>query len=203
MSLTLPNMPCIAWPHMQRDCLTGSAHESPIWQMIAAYQIGPASATLAFDRRLARENGWSSSHAERVIEEYRRFCFLAVSSGHPVTPSDAVDQVWHLHLTYTRDYWERFCPDVLGHALHHSPTTGGPDEQHRFFQQYAATLHSYEQIFGHTAPPDIWPSAAKRLIDDPRARRVHPRDGILVPAWLGAMAMMLAAAAGFSLSLFF
>jgi len=89
----------------------------PLWQRLQLYQIGPSDAALPFVQRLARENGWSAAHAARVIEEYRRFCFLAVTAGHPVTPSDAVDQVWHLHLTYSRDYWERFCPDVLGQPL--------------------------------------------------------------------------------------
>ena len=188
---------------MQRDVLLGAACSSPMWRAIAAYPIGPATAPLSFASRLARDNGWSPAYTARVIEEYRRFCFLAVCSGHPVTPSDAVDQAWHLHLTYTRDYWERFCPEVLGRPLHHGPTMGGPDEQHRYFQQYAATLHSYERIFGHASPPAIWPSAAKRLIDDPRARRFHPRDGILVSRRAAAATAIMAAAAAVGLIMFF
>ena len=30
--------------------------------------------------------------ARRVIREYKRFTFLAMEAGHPVTPSDPVDQ---------------------------------------------------------------------------------------------------------------
>jgi hypothetical protein len=159
----------------------------PVWAALSRHVIGPADAELSFAERLARENGWTSAHAARVLDEYRRFCFLAVVADHPVTPSDAVDQAWHLHLTYTRDYWERFCPDVLGRPLHHGPTAGGADERHRFHQQYAATLAAYERVFG-AAPVDLWPDAARRLLDDPRARRVHPRDGVVVPrrlAWAG------------------
>jgi hypothetical protein len=115
-----------------------------------------------------------------VIEEYKRFAFLAVVADHQVTPCDAVDQAWHLHLTYTRDYWERFCPEVLGRSLHHGPTAGGAAEAQRYFEQYAATLKSYEAVFG-PAPADLWPSAARRLIEDPRARRVHPRDAFILP----------------------
>lgn len=153
----------------------------PVWTALAPYIIGPETATLSFAARLARENGWSGHQAERVILEYKRFCFLAVTSGHQVTPSDAVDQVWHLHLTFTHDYWERFCPDVLGQPLHHGPTAGGNAEQHRFFEQYAATLASYERTFGVSPPPDLWPNAARRLREDPKARRVHPRDAWIVP----------------------
>ena len=72
----------------------------PVWLSLSRYTIGPADAALPFAARLARENGWSDAHAARVMEEYRRFCFLATTAGHEVTPSDAVDQAWHLHLTY-------------------------------------------------------------------------------------------------------
>lgn len=170
--------------------------DHPVWVAISAYRIGPEDAALSFEARLARENGWSLSHAMRVIEEYRRFAFLAATAGHVVTPSDAVDQAWHLHLTYTRDYWERFCPEVLGRALHHGPTAGGPDEQHRFFDHYAATLKSYEAAFGASAPADLWPPAARRLVDDPRARRVHPRDGMVIRRPTFAVALAAAALLG-------
>ena len=36
--------------------------------------------------------------APGAIEEYRKFVFLALVAGHQITPSDQVDQVWHLHL---------------------------------------------------------------------------------------------------------
>ena len=162
------------------DPVRSISPEHPAWDALSSYTVGPENADLTFTARLARENGWTEAHAERVFEEYRRFCFLAATSETELTPSDAVDQAWHLHLTYTRDYWERFCPTVLGVPLHHGPTAGGGEERSRFFEQYARTLHRYEQVFGAPAPDEIWPDAARRLIDDPRARRVHPRDGILL-----------------------
>lgn len=154
--------------------------DHPVWKALSHYIVGPENAALSFVERLARENGWRRTHAECVFEEYRRFCFLAVTCDHVVTPSDAVDQAWHLHLTYTRDYWERFCPQVLGRPLHHGPTAGGADEQHRFFLHYAETLRSYERVFG-PPPADLWPDAGRRLTQDHKARRVHPRDAFIVP----------------------
>jgi len=151
------------------------APDHPIWRALQIYEIGPPDAALTFPARLARENRWSEAFAERVIEEYKRFCFLAVTAGHEVTPSDAVDQAWHLHLTYSRDYWLRFCPEVLGRDLHHGPTAGGGAEQARYFEQYARTLQSYEAAFG-PAPVDIWPSARQRFERDPHSVRVHPDD---------------------------
>jgi hypothetical protein len=171
--------------------LTAEALDHPIWSALSRYTIGPEDAALSFAERLARENGWNRAEAERVIEEYKRFCFLAATVDHPVTPSDQVDQAWHLHLTYSRDYWERFCL-VLGRPLHHGPTAGGADEQHRYFTQYAETLRSYERVFG-SPPADLWPDAARRLNEDHKARRVHPRDAIIVPRKTIRTALLLAA----------
>jgi hypothetical protein len=170
-----------------------SLSQDPRWVALSCYQIGPVDVALSFEARLARENGWTADHAARVMTEYRRFAYLAATMNHPVTPSDAVDQAWHLHLTYSRDYWERFCPEVLGHALHHGPTAGGAAEGARYFDQYADTLKSYEAVFGEAAPADIWPSAHRRLLVDPRARRVHPRDGIVLKK--SVLAMLLLATA--------
>lgn len=152
---------------------TAAFLEHPIWVALRDYSIGPEDSALSFEGRLARENGWTAAQATRVVEEYKRFCFLAATAGHDVTPSDAVDQAWHLHLTYSRDYWERFCPTVLGRPLHHEPTAGGVRQGQLFFDQYAATLKSYERAFGQRAPVDLWPKAANRLIDDRRDRRAR------------------------------
>lgn len=174
----------------------------PVWHRLQHYRVGPADALLGFSERLARENEWSLGKAERALEEYRRFAFLAVTTGQEVTPSDAVDQVWHLHLTYTQDYWQRFCPEILGCDLQHGPTAGGMAERDRFFEQYAQTLKAYEATFG-PPPADLWPSAAQRFLVDPRARRVHPREGLIVQRGkffiLLLMALMVGVAAGWML----
>ncbi|MEL6239323.1 MAG: hypothetical protein AAFQ90_12135 [Pseudomonadota bacterium] len=153
-----------------------------LWDRIERHAIGPAQASLTFADRLARENRWSPAHAARVVREYKRFCYLArtAAPGEQVTPSDAVDQAWHLHLTYSRDYWEVFCPQVLGAPLHHGPTAGGAVERARYYDQYAATLKAYESAFGEAAPGDIWPGAHRRFKIDPLAVRINPRDVMIV-----------------------
>ncbi|HEX8444827.1 MAG TPA: hypothetical protein VF631_14395 [Allosphingosinicella sp.] len=176
----------------EAECLSAAVPAHPVWAALSRYSIGPSSAALDFSDRLARENGWSRAQAERVIGEYKRFCFLAATAGHEVTPSDAVDQAWHLHLTYTRDYWERFCPEVLGRPLHHNPTGGRSEDRHHYFERYAETLRSYEAAFGESPPADLWPSAARRLIEDPKARRFHPRDGFIVSRGRARLVLLLA-----------
>ena len=175
-----------------------TAAEHPLWNVLRDYRVGPADAALSFEARLARENGWSAEHAEAVMGEYRRFLFLAMTAGHMAVPSEAVDQAWHLHLAYSRDYWDRLCGEVLGQPLHHGPTAGGTFEQHRYFAQYADTLASYERWFGAAPPAAIWPDAHRRLLVDPRAMRVGLADHWVVPkraVWRAAAAASIIAMA--------
>ncbi|HEY1107488.1 MAG TPA: TIGR04222 domain-containing membrane protein [Opitutaceae bacterium] len=134
-----------------------------LWQRIQAHVLDDPQSASPFSLRLAAENGWKPGFTQRAIEEYRRFAFLATAAGHPVSPSDAVDQVWHLHLLYTRDYWGEFCPRVLGAPLHHGPARGGIAEKEKLTDWYGNTLASYRRFFGEP-PADLWP-----------ARPVHPK----------------------------
>ena len=146
-----------------------NAEQMASWRRIeAAPLISPEEDEL-FRRKLAVQNGWSREFAARSIAEYRKFAFLAVAAGHPVSPPDAVDQVWHLHLTYTRAYWKVFCPEVLGQPLHHSPSKGGTAEIQKFQDWYEQTLESYKAWFG-AEPPEIWPEVSHKAKEE---RRVH------------------------------
>src|SRR5262245_19684625 len=136
-----------------------NATQNQLWRKIEALNLDDASAQLTFTQRLAREIGWSPENARRVVSEYKKFLFLAASAGHPVTPSDPVDQAWHLHLVYTQSYWNDLCREILGRPLHHGPTKGGQTEGAKFYDWYARTLASYQAFFGHPPPADIWPPA--------------------------------------------
>ena len=163
--------PFAHWPEDARD----------LWRRIEAHDLDEADVALPFSHRLARDNHWSRPYARRVLDEYRRFCFLACVSDGDVTPSDQVDQAWHLHLLYTRDYWGPFTEDVLRRPLHHGPTRGGPVEGRRYDDQYTRTRHSYLRWFGTHPPPDIWPGSAERFSRDVRWVRVNRDDHWLVP----------------------
>lgn len=151
-----------------------------LWIRIAAHDFERPEHRLTFTGRLARDRGWPLATARVAIGEYRRFCFLAVTGALPVTPSEEVDEVWHLHLTYSRDYWDAWCGEVLRRPLHHDPTEGGPAEQARYREQYAQTLVRYEARFG---PPDplFWPGTAQRFGPAPRYRCVDMRRHLVLP----------------------
>jgi hypothetical protein len=151
-----------------------------IWKRLVGLRFDDLDAAFDFTARLARDNGWSRPFAGRVVEEYRRFAYLAIVTGREVTPSDEVDQAWHLHLTYTRHYWGPFA-EALGAPLHHNPTAGGAKERARYADNYTATLASYEAAFGEAPPADIWPPAPIRFGDAPFMQRVNRRRHYVVP----------------------
>ncbi|HRF59997.1 MAG TPA: hypothetical protein PLH94_08800 [Fimbriimonadaceae bacterium] len=169
------------------------ARQAELWDRIRRFEIDAGPVGLTFTRRLARENRWSVKYAEGVVAEYRRFVFLAMEAGHPVTPSDQVDQAWHLHLTYTQSYWSRLCGEVLPRPLHHNPTEGGRAEDEKFEDWYERTRASYARLFGAEPPADIWPSSEVRFAE--RYERLSTQRNWVIPkASLRRTATMVAGA---------
>jgi uncharacterized protein (TIGR04222 family) len=156
------------------------AAHSELWAKLLAFDLDGA-AQFSFSKRLARDNGWPAIFAQRTALEYKRFLYLAATCGHPVTPSDEVDQAWHLHLVYTRSYWDDLCGQVLGFPLHHGPTKGGAAEGHKFRDWYAQTLRSYQTAFGTAPPADIWSPAAQRFGEAPYFQRLNRKRYFLLP----------------------
>jgi len=139
-----------------------------LYDKIQAFAFDEPGTARSFAARLAEERGWSHEHAARVIVEYRRFLFLAMAAGHTVCPAEDVDEAWHLHLIYSRSYWERLCGEVLGRPLHHDPSRGGGTEYAKHRRMYADTLASYRRLFGEEPPTLIWPNVDERFTPCPR-----------------------------------
>ena len=137
--------------------------QKALWQKVKAFELDDPAADFSFSDRLARENGWSLEYSLRAIAEYKKFMFLLCISGHPLTPSDQVDQVWHLHLIYTQSYWVDFCRDTLGRDIHHGPTKGGAAESDKFTDWYTKTKEVYSDVFEDSPPIDIWPESQTRF----------------------------------------
>jgi len=140
-------------------------------QRLDEFSFDQPGARRTFLMRLAQENRWSIEFARRVLREYRRFAFLAVEAGHPVSPSEVVDDAWHQHLIDTQSYWNDFCPNVLKQPLHHLPSTGTEAEQTTLHDWYSRTLASYERFFGQKPPADLWPAPEEKRRS--RTRPVH------------------------------
>jgi len=166
---------------MEHQLTKMNLQQTELYQRIQEFSLDQSDTQLTFCKKLAKDNGWSSSYAQRVIAEYKKFTFLAVAAGHPVAPSDQVDQVWHLHLSYTRSYWQEFCPNILQTPLHHQPSRGGLSEQLKLDDWYNRTLESYEQFFGQTPPIDIWPNSKDRFGRDLKFVRVNSQQNWILP----------------------
>ena len=142
-----------------KGCEVFTDHQQELYLRLQNYCFDAPGGAVTFAAKLACEQGWSVAKSERVLGEYRRFLFLALEAGHPVSPSRAVDLAWHQHLLDTRSYWQEFCPRVLGQPVHHTPSRGGEEERQRLGERYRRTLTSYRACFGEAPPADLWPAA--------------------------------------------
>ena len=87
-----------------------NSEQKQLFVKIRDFALDKPGTKFTFSQPLAQENDWSIKYTNRVVNEYKKFAFLAVVSGHIVTPSEQVDRAWRLHLTYTHSRWEEFCP---------------------------------------------------------------------------------------------
>ncbi|ALN80420.1 hypothetical protein LA76x_2287 [Lysobacter antibioticus] len=167
-----------------------------LWQRLCDYRFDDDDSN-EFLTRVATTSLLALSEARAALDEYRRFCFLAVTVAHAVTPSKLVDEVWHTHIVDTRRY-ERFCNEVLQYDLHHVPSRGGRGEDLKHQRQYADTLDSYRRFFG-LPPSRFWPepraprpppaaaAAASVALAEPRAPWRPMRFGMIVVVGLYAL----------------
>ncbi|XOV94208.1 MAG: glycine-rich domain-containing protein [Bacteroidota bacterium] len=151
-----------------------------LWARIKKFEIADPQAEFPFLDRLARENSWTHEYSARAILEYKRFMFLICISEHPLTPSDQVDQVWHLHLIYSESYWKDFCRDTLRKAVQHGPTKGGEKEKAKYNNWYEATKDLYRNNFELEPPKDIWPPSEIRF-GQIRFTRVNLHTNWVIP----------------------
>lgn len=127
------------------------------WTDIEQFAIDDPGSVVKFSDKLQHQQGWTTEFTARVITEYRKFLFLCMVAPEGASPSPIVDEAWHLHLTYTVNYWDGLCKKVLERPLHHHPSRGGPQEKERHVNWYRDTLVHYRHYFGEDPPRDIWP----------------------------------------------
>jgi uncharacterized protein (TIGR04222 family) len=133
-----------------------------LWNNIQQFAFDEPNATITFSKKLANQQKWPAAYTARVIEEYRKFMLLCCISPKGASPSKAVDEAWHLHLTYTQSYWNAFCKNTLGRDIHHYPSGGGEQEDHKHENWYDDTLKLYESVFDTSPPADIWTRTVKQ-----------------------------------------
>lgn len=133
--------------------------QTTLWENIRTFAFDDPASNFPFSKKLQKENNWTSSFTNEAIEEYRKFIFLCCILPNGASPSETVDKVWHLHLTYTTNYWINFCKNTLQKDIHHYPSKGGSEEQSKHTDWYQQTLAKYKEIFETTPPASIWPES--------------------------------------------
>jgi len=133
----------------------------------AGYDVHPGK---RFEEKLAIANGWTMQETLDIIDEYKKFMYLAIEYG-KVAPSDKIDQVWHQHILYTVDY-TNFCAEYAGRMINHSP-----DRTHgASVDSYDHTTDIYIEEFGEQPDPKIWG------LTNTTYMRVDITNNYLVPA---------------------
>lgn len=145
--------------------------DSNLWHKIKSFQLDDPESQLTFSEKLAKENSWSKNYAESVIEEYKKFVYLSCIAPGGLTPSKPVDIAWHLHLTYTKSYWEDLCEKVLKKKLHHKPSRGGSSEDEKHSQAYNYLFNVYNREFKNPPPGNIWPSKGRGSVRRKKKKR--------------------------------
>ncbi|KIC61785.1 glycine-rich domain-containing protein [Chryseobacterium taiwanense] len=127
-----------------------------LWNRIQKFSIDDPIADFPFSKKLAKEENWTLDFTNKAIEEYKKFVYLCCILPKGASPSTIVDKVWHMHLMYTQNYWEEFCPNILQQELHHHPSSGGFIEKVKHENWFEDTLKNYEDTFQQKPPEEIW-----------------------------------------------
>ena len=136
----------------QQGIRTSSEEAQNLWALIEKYPLPFGPEYLNYKLK------WSFEFAALALREYKKFAFLALVSASEITPSEQIDEVWHLHILHTRDYgiFAKSC----GRFLHHSP--GMPSGRPQFNRQYVETQKLYQQVFGEEPPASLWPTSVPK-----------------------------------------
>jgi len=109
-------------------------------------------------RYLVEKKDMDEAMVDRMMAEYRRFIEIRLNFPEvSIVPSELVDEVWHTHILFSKDYF-RFC-DVVNHGeyIHHNPFLSGDnligDPSIR------NTLTYYRQLYGKP-DQEIWPTSS-------------------------------------------
>lgn len=132
-----------------------------LWSRLQEFSLDAPNVDFPFSKKLAKEESWTVDFTKKAIEEYKKFVYLCCVLPNGASPSEIVDKVWHMHLIYTQNYWEEFCPNILKRKLHHHPSKGGFAEKDKHQNWFSDTLKNYKEIFNQEAPAEIWNNTIK------------------------------------------
>lgn len=100
--------------------------------------------------RLIYSEYWYDDDALAAANQYRRFLYLnyKYQGQYILPPSKDIDDVWHAHILYTKQY-EKDSQALFGKFFHHNPeSTKDILAVSEFTEHFKNTLRLYEAEFG-------------------------------------------------------
>lgn len=105
---------------------------------------------------------WDEASALTCEKLYKRFLWLIVKYKQPLVPSKEIDEFWHNHILYTKNY-AADCEVLAGHYIHHNPSN--PEDESEIeglIEGFKLTQSLYEKEFGE--PLQIFRKSEKSII---------------------------------------
>ncbi len=111
--------------------------------------------------QLVHRYHWDPTEAQEVLRKYKNFMILwgIKPGGLGLVPTREIDEVWHLHILFTKNYTAD-CLHIFGSYKHHTPSLGSEDEQKALAAAYIQTAklyeHHFKEPYGHAIDPSLW-----------------------------------------------
>jgi hypothetical protein len=81
------------------------------------------------EKRLRDKLQWSEDVAKEAVRRYKNFLLLLLKYPDRVlAPALDIDEAWHHHILFTREYFND-CQAIFGGYLHHSPSQHSEERQ--------------------------------------------------------------------------
>jgi hypothetical protein len=99
--------------------------------------------------RLVKKQKWSQEEATEAVRRYKNFLTLIyLYPGERVIPTPDIDEAWHAHILFTREYASD-CQTLFNKYLHHAPVRASAtqEEVQEMNLGYCRTAALYHQTF--------------------------------------------------------
>lgn len=136
-------------------------NENPIWKQLENFTFNASNQLENYTKKLAQRAKWTTPFTNEVIEEYKKFLFLAATEKCILVPPPPVDLAWKMHIEYFPLSWKNICSQILGIKLKRANPPKENDDDPPFPRTvyYNQTLKIYSRVF-HTWPSaTLWPTS--------------------------------------------
>lgn len=124
-----------------------------LWQRLAGFNFPLSRPSWRLADLVARELRVTKRNAALIVDEYRRFLYLAATAEEPVAASPVIDKVWRLHLRDHVAYTGALSREVVRREIIRREPRPPPLRD----PAYVRTLALYRQEFTQAPFDRAWP----------------------------------------------